>query len=94
MRARRLAGLALLSLGLWLSVASYLIVVESQGEAMVGVHSTPAWYQFWAPHTYTLLEVPSYTLIYLYVGAVSLTAGCILVFGDPLFSEDGIEEKT
>jgi hypothetical protein len=36
MRTRRLAGLALLSLGLLLSVASYLMVDEALREAAVG----------------------------------------------------------
>jgi len=46
MRARKLAGLALLSLGLLLSVTSYLMVEEALREAAVGVHSEPVWYQF------------------------------------------------
>jgi len=45
------------------------------------------------PHTYTLVETPSYTFMNLYVGAASLTAGCLLVFGDPLFREEGIDER-
>jgi hypothetical protein len=92
MRTRRLAGLALLSLGLLLSVASYLMVDEALREAAVGVYSEPMWYLFWVPRTYTLVETPSYTLINLYVGAASLTAGCVLVFGDPLFREEGNKE--
>ncbi len=63
-------------------------------EATVGVYSEPAWYLFWAPHTYTLVEVPSYTFMNLYAGAASLTAGFVLVFGDPLFREDGIDEQS
>jgi hypothetical protein len=50
------------------------------------------WYLFWVPRTYTLVETPSYTLINLYVGAASLKAGCVLVFGDPLFREEGNKE--
>jgi len=71
-----------------LSVASYLIVEEALREATVGIHSEPTWYQFWLPRTYTLVEIPSYTFMNLYVGAASLTAGCVLVFGDPLFREE------
>ena len=93
MRARRLAGLTLLSLGLLLSVNSYLILEESLREATVGVHSEPTWYQFWLPHTYTLVEVPSYTFTNIYVGVASLTAGCFLVFGDPLFREEGNKKR-
>jgi len=93
MRVRKLAGLALLSLGLLLSVTSYLMVEEALREAAVGVHSEPTWFQFWLPHTYTLVEAPSYTFMNLYVGAASFTAGCLLVFGDPLFREEGIDER-
>jgi len=92
MKARRLVGLTLLSLGLLLSVTSYLRVEESLRDATVGVHSEPTWYQFWLPHTYTLVEAPSYTFLNIYVGVASLTAGCFLVFGDPLFREEGNKE--
>jgi len=86
-------GIALLAVGLFITVGAWNTVLSYQGGVQSHQFVTPGpEYPFWMPLSYDVFKVPDYLLRYLVLGVFTITVGITIVVPPLLKRFAGIED--
>ena len=90
---RPMFGIALLAIGLFISVGVWNSIPSYQGGVRQVENVSPApGYPFWMPISYEVIKVPDYLLRYLVLGVFTTTVGITIVASPLLKRLAGIED--
>jgi len=69
----------LILIGVIFLASATINLYSVETEIGIDVLNEAAWWQFWIPRNYNIIQVPEYTITNLVIGTASLTAGITLL---------------